>query len=372
MMSDMEVRQVEAVKTGTPLYFYNARSERLPLGTVSIERYDQDRVATYNFTPDASNGMTGHKRSRSTYRLGVGTGKLDMIDPAEVQKVFLDQGWEIEKQVYTRGGAGLRTIFSNPTHVWDDVIDYDYRLWPDRPQAPLRLSVMVESNINLSYLALRVVEGLYRKVCTNGAYSVLLHLGGYSAKHIRQGTNLYNTVLTNMAVPDKLPGQDVQMNKTNLAQVIYYLDRSYNRLLENGSEYTKKQELTLTQLAPFRPCTMNKSMFFAFMDATRAILDKPGDAVTSLDLINAYTNGINLSDSTPTDTWNAYGNVDTTLRAMIQLANFTEFFDGSYHPTPIEPDQPEPVLDPVGPENTYEDDLDEDTWNLDSYLSSKK
>lgn len=372
-MSNMEtVRQVDAVKTGMPLFFYDTKSERRPLGQVSIERFDNNSVATYSFSPDSENGMTGHKRSRSTYRLGVGSGKLDMIDPAEVQKLFLDQGWEIEKQVHTRGGAGLRTIFSNDRVVWDDVINYDYKLWPNRPQAPLRHSVMVEANINISYMALRVVEGLYRKVCTNGMYSLLLNLGSYSAKHIRQVSNPYETIIQDMAVPDELPGQDVQMNKTNLAQVIYYLDRSYNRLLESGSEYTKKNSLKLTQLAPFRPCTMNKGMFFAFMEATKAILDKPGDDVTSLDLINAYTNGINLSNGTPTDVWNAYGMVDTTLSSIIQLANFTEFFDGSYHPTPIEPDLPEPVLVSDGPEDTYSDDLDDDTWNLDSYLSSVK
>lgn len=367
----MSTRTVDAVTSTTPMYYVDVDQVTKKLGDVVIERFDGGSVASYAYRPDANNGMNDNARRRSLYTLGVGTGKIDTVNPATVQSVLLDQGWQVRDYLYARSGAALSTVFYYPDQRWDDILDYDATLWPDRKDAGIFPAVLAEFNLQISHMAVRLSSGIFRTVCINGMFTRLFKLGQVAIRHFRDRNLdiLPELINEKLVSPSDLPGGQRQMSKMNLAQTIYYLTKSYERMLEaSGSSYVRKNDLDVSQLSVFRPSEMKKDTFYGLMDSLKVILDKHGDDVTALDLINAYTSMVNRSEARGTNQWRLFHGADQVINNLVQLGRLNDFFDGTFQSVPDVPDFPEPQ--PVGgpSEDISDVPLDNDLWNLQQYL----
>ena len=369
----MSTRNVIATTTKNPVYYYDGEEKRRKLGDVLVESFD-NVAAHYEYIPDPENGLW-MPNSRRKYLLGVGASGITPLNPANVQEIVMEHGWRPASDFrVSRRGAGIRFFYYNPDRVWDDPINYDQSLWPGRGKIFHGLSV--ECNLQIHHAAVKIREGVFRMVCANGLVAARFNLGHIMFKHAGKGggtdteLKIEDALKTRLVNPSNLPGQDTVMTSATLATVLEGLYKYYMYMYSTGA-YIYENDLTLTQLAPFRKSVMGRAVFQDFHHAAGLIVrSREKDApVTTLDLINAYTSAINRQPNKMFIGWNADEVADTVIKSIVELGNFANFFSGGPYMHMPPDSTPQDIHSGFSPQTTLPgEEISPDVWS--DYLRS--
>ena len=324
----MSTRTIEVVRAEQVLSFINSQNVEEVLGEIVIDRYGQDEVKRFLFKPEPTNPFTVQYKKDSVYKLGVGSAHLRFVNPVDVQRKILDQGWVIQDQYARRGGLELETYFAHHDFEMPDFFEYDNEFWSWRKQpeeGKIFAGLSLRTDLRLGHMAVRIRQGFYRLICANGIFSSLLNLPEINIRHVDWDVH-------KLELEDSLLGPDnlgPELTNTRFLSYARNLIGRYHREANNGG-LSDQMQLLEQQFTGLSQNTLKPWAIEGYLTQLDIILDKfsADDPVRGIHLVNAYTNAVNSYRMRQSDRgiFSALDGTDAIVRATVSLANIASIF----------------------------------------------
>lgn len=295
----MTTRQVSVSRETRDLTFLDTEGNEVPLGTVGVDEFEGEGVRKLVFYPSEQNPwVPSAKKREEGYSLGVGSSALDVLNPADAQRVLVDQGWKAYHQFGIGGGWASSMIYALPSEEFDDPIKYDREIWGERGT---KNSLMPMVNLRMSLTTGRMCAeynvGIYRLICTNGVVSPLLDLPAYRFSHRDWSIdNVVQSLSSETAFPviRELPRGPEVADPRHLTLASKYL-RRYLEDQTNPEGKSESSQILERAFPIFSPSSTSPWALENYLDQLDLLLSgHSGGAIHALDLVLAYTSGVNL------------------------------------------------------------------------------
>lgn len=334
-MTDLPQRSVEVFRNSLPLSYINRHGEEIPLGHAYNDRFAGENVTKLMFAPGTENPFA--RNTEKTYELGTGSRNLSLVNPADIMRVLLNQGWQIRDQFGSYGGAIIETHFTS-ARAYGDTITYDVGFWNQhgRIDSELRPMIRLVTNLYPGHMAASLEAGIWRKICTNGAVANIMKMPKFQYRH---ATWSVRSVLEDLATSkldsfvDGVPSGPVVTSIKNLRKA-YMIIADYKLMRDNDNLSPEIQNLAQV-ISMFKPNVvkqnwlmtnyLNQLALFAFHPDVSE--DMP---VYALYLVNILTSAINVRRiSDPRGAMAAYALVNPIVDATAMLCGLAALFETS-------------------------------------------
>ena len=164
------------------LEYIDLAGKRQALGDVVLDTFGDEKITSMNFRP--TNPFA--KFDDKTYKLGNGSDRLSLVNPADYQEVALENGWIAESQYTALGGAAMTTVYRGKSS-FTSTYEYDLELWKafkgrNAPDA-IFPAISITTNLQVGKMAVEITQGVFRLICTNGMVGLSLFNNGIRANH---------------------------------------------------------------------------------------------------------------------------------------------------------------------------------------------
>lgn len=307
------------------------------LGEIVIDNYENEGRRIL-FNAARSNEFIPESKKTKPYTLGFGSQHLDFVNPAGVMEILADRGWEISDQLAFKGGLQMITTFTNPTVTLDDIYDYDHKFWSnfnDSAVAGMRPAIHLETNLVVGKVAVSMLSGFLRMVCTNGLIIKLLGLPTLRFKH--SDFSDLNSIRENMdtsgitSIERVVYGPQIGTAKTvhRMADVLH----SWIDTIDDPK--WAALEASFKSISPnmVKPWALKGYIAglheIADMAATSVHQIRNNDQVYLLDLMQAYTNAVNhhrAAQNTDRGAWAALSMANTVVEKTASFSSLVSIF----------------------------------------------
>lgn len=324
-----------------PITYLDKQGVEQQLGNVVAEDYNRE-VRRFLFEPVTSNPWANESKKYGEYVLGAGSKSMGFINPADVQRPILNAGWKIQDQVAYKGGLMMRTTFIAEDRSFQDPIDYDLEFWSNRKEmGKMFPSITVDTCLQIGRVAARISAGIYRLLCTNGLVSSVMGLASLSFNHVEWDPAVLEESIDGLGAGDinqLIRGPEISRlssiaravkiirryraesdSETGLSAPMKYLNEHFKSISPNVVK-PWAIDAYLNQLDMYVQC------YDVINGANRGLDTKP---VYAVDLINAYTSGVNhrrMESGNDRGIWSALSEADSVVKTTAALANYADVF----------------------------------------------
>jgi hypothetical protein len=291
------VRQVDVSRQDSEISYINREGREQVLGTVGLENFEGEGIRKVVFQPAISNPFSDEARKSGQYELGMAKSAVEVINPADIQRVIVDQGWQPQYVYAGSGGTDMQALYVDKDRRLVDSIDYDLDVWGSAQRGDvgyLYPAVQVSTNLYIGRMSAEVQVGIYRVWCRNGAAGFDSSLPQYKFKHSDWDISKIRDVLSGqMALPRvrSLPEGKEMCSPQGLAKAIDFLMRYQDAVQEGKTEKYSAFEKTFQ---PLRSDAMSVGMTDLYTKHLMyAAMGRLGQTVNAVHLINAFTSAAN-------------------------------------------------------------------------------
>lgn len=329
----MSTRTVSVIRNVKEITCLDLKGEEVLLGHISMDSYGKDEVKRFDFKVSDHNPWAPLNKRDSGYSLGVGSAKLDFVNPADVQGLLINKGFETVAQYAARGGLQLYTVYQNPEVFQEDLFPHDNHLWDWRrltgPDAIKSFQgMLVETDLRIGHMAVRLTPGLYRLICENGLFENVLDTGVVAVKHHEFDTAQVKEKIQELI---KTPLQHGPAITT-----IKHLKQAHTLLKRYSTEIQKEKlsvqmQLLGTQFQGISKNVIRPWALEGYLTHLSALLEAYPDTfdISTLHLVNAYTSAVNIHRMKRSDKGilSALYALKPVVQTTITLANISAIFN---------------------------------------------
>lgn len=332
---DSEIENVAMTRKSQPLTGYNEQGEIIQLGHVISRTYQGEKVQRHSYKP-----LNGE---REEYSLGPTTTAFQFVNHESVMRPFMEQGYEIQKLHYTKGGLQFWAQLTPPDAMErSDLINWDHNIFPNADGKGLRESVIITSAARPKK-SVTLSRGWFRLICTNGLMSEVLGLGhtkmshaNWNPDHVLSFANGSHKAFQLFSQNDEKTQGALIGNKHGANRLLHVLNTTIlgkdlietiteDEIDEDGeyipkeSDFAKNLPLFIRQAAtPL--ARVPKWWVGEFARQLEAFIDySQRDEIYALDAVNMITSPVNSVGENPSGLHKVLGATSALTNAMVQL-----------------------------------------------------
>lgn len=330
-----DARQVVVESVDREITIFDKSGKEIHIGNILSEDY-QSEVKRFSFQASKNNPWANSaKKADKPYSIGSGSKHLSFINPADAQRILLDQGYIIKQQFATMGGLQAQTIFIHPDHPYEDSIMHDRALMPGR-DSMLNIwpAVILDTNLTIGRVAARYVEAMYRQWCTNGMGGPILNLNELALRHTDwESDDVAIRVEEEIGMVKSLPLGPVVGSGRSVKMAINLLNR-YNDGVHSDKPMNAAVKFLEDKFTTLSPNVLRGWALDNYISHLNALAAKIGDTedVHALQLLNAYTSGVNqyrLQNHSDRGTLQALNVADAVVNLTSTFSTFAELFSAN-------------------------------------------
>lgn len=329
-MTTRSSRNITVKPSQQQITYLDKKGELQHLGNVVIDDYNRE-VKRFMFEPNTKNPWANDSKKFGEYTLGTGSKSLGFVNPAAVQQMVIDAGWEIADQVGYKGGLQMRTTFIAPDKAFADTIDYDAEFWSNRKEAgKIYPSITVDTNLTIGRVAARITPGLFRLICTNGLTSQLLGLESVSFNHREwEDGDILEAIDFEGARSLTSIVKGPEVGKLSAVLQAANVIRRYQTEIASEDGLSAPMKFLGETFKSISANVVKPWAIKAYLEQLDLLAaSSPDKTVHVIDLLNAYTNGINARRLAGNDraSWVVLDAADSVLQTTTSLVGYASIF----------------------------------------------
>lgn len=324
-------RSVDVISVVNDVTMLDMDGNEILLGAIEREDYGNDEARRFRFHVEEQNPFAPANKMKVPYVLGIGSSHMNFINPAEAQRALVEMGYTATQQFALKGGAVMKTLYFHPEKSQADVYHHDAQFWnwrnlTEEMDGKLFHAVLMETDLRIGHMALRLSPGWFRSRCTNGLFSSHL-VSPVSFRHLdfekdHLGEAIRQTLHTRAFTRGKPIGQ------------IQHVYKARNILHRYADEMAHGEVSSAMQLLAeqFQGISPNRLKPWALKGYTKQLdmhIAKAEDKIVHVaDLVNAYTNAVNDARLRSGDRgiFDALESTDAVVNTTIALSQIAQLF----------------------------------------------
>lgn len=310
-------------------YLDKAGEEKL-LGKIMMEEYGENEARAFTFYPDQTNPHSRGNKNETGYSLGIGSGSMAFVNPADAQRILKNRGYEIKDQVAYKGGLMMRTTYVNTNNELPDLLNWDESIWAtyNRERGKMFPMISLDTNLVMGHMALRFQQGLYRLICTNGLVGTVLAMPSLEVRHSEWDVDGVEEELE--AMVDDNAWRNYLNRPVGRTKDFVSTARLLNRYMEERASEKGMTDTMRSISGLLRGFSkVSEPIATEYVRQIEAAADNVGETMEAIYLVNAYTNAVNLHRARTNElgAYNALQQLDSVLADTISTTALAAMFN---------------------------------------------